>query len=236
MSTLFDLLLVAYFGIFIPIYGATVSYPRFKRAVARNEPGIRVSSYKRGTLRAIFDAALVLATWFSFGRSPIELGVAVPQPALFLIGLVPALVVASIIFAMRRSLAESQTERNLARRLMGPILPSLPHTKEERLWFMLLAFAAGTGEELIFRGYLIWYFANYGGYLLAFFVSSLLFGFGHLYQGAKMARAKVTMGMLFAGIYLVSESLWIPMTLHIYIDIETARAGYQLLGPRKEAS
>ena len=45
-------------------------------------------------------------------------------------------------------------------------------------------------------------------------VTSLLFGFGHIYQGVANVPKVALVGGIFAGLYILAGSLWLPMILH----------------------
>ena len=90
--------------------------------------------------------------------------------------------------------------------------------------FTALAFSAGTCEEIVYRGFLIWYLTlmtgtSIVGLSTAVILAALVFGACHLYQGAGGA-IQVTMLALLAGIlFVLGGSLWIVMLLHVYVDI-----------------
>lgn len=95
----------------------------------------------------------------------------------------------------------------------------LPRTRQERRVFALLSFAAGTGEELAYRGYSIPVLLPLVGTGWAVAVTTAVFGLMHGYQGwLGMARTAL-MGGVLAGGFLAAGSLWPPIVAHIAIDI-----------------
>ena len=67
------------------------------------------------------------------------------------------------------------------RRSLGHADPLVPRTKGERRGVILLALTAGICEELMFRGFVIWYFLAFWpgtrfGVIFAIVASSILFG------------------------------------------------------------
>ena len=56
--------------------------------------------------------------------------------------------------------------------------PILPKGAAELRWFTALSLTAGICEEILFRGYLIWYLDSYIGLVGAVILSSIAFGSG----------------------------------------------------------
>ncbi len=83
---------------------------------------------------------------------------------------------------------------------------------------------AAFGEELIFRGYLMNTLARAFrhtnvGWISACIVNSLLFGFGHTYQGISGVILLAIVGLLYSLFYLGSgRNLWVPILMHGLYD------------------
>ena len=110
----------------------------------------------------------------------------------------------------------------------------LPRTRTEEIWFLLLSVTAGFCEELLFRGYLVWFFAPWIGYTAAMVLAVALFGIGHAYQGRKGATRATLAGAAFGIMALASGSVIPGMIVHALIDIGSGIVGYLLL--RDQAS
>ncbi|HJW30937.1 MAG TPA: CPBP family intramembrane glutamic endopeptidase, partial [Saprospiraceae bacterium] len=105
---------------------------------------------------------------------------------------------------------------------------------KELYHFILLAIAAGIGEEVIFRGYLIHYLLFWTGnttegVVAACLISSALFAFLHGYQGMKSMLKIFFISLCFAGIFVYSQSLLIVILVHAIIDIISAWLGINIL-------
>ena len=60
---------------------------------------------------------------------------------------------------------------------------------------------------------------------LAVVLSSIAFGFGHMYQG-KIGIVKTGgIGLALAGLYVLTGSLWAPMVLHAFVDVNSGFVG-----------
>lgn len=96
----------------------------------------------------------------------------------------------------------------------------LPRTGSERVVFSFLSVAAGIGEELAYRGFLIPTLtlllgSGWGAAVL----SSAVFGALHAYQGwLGMARTTV-LGLLLAASLLLSGTLWPAILAHAILDL-----------------
>ena len=54
-------------------------------------------------------------------------------------------------------------------------------------------------------------------------ISSIVFGVGHLYQGPTGALRTGVIGMVFAVLTIATGSLWVPMLVHVLIDVFQGR-------------
>lgn len=95
----------------------------------------------------------------------------------------------------------------------------LPRTGRERAAFVGLSIAAGVGEELAYRGYLVTLLAPALGGLGAGALTSAVFGMLHAYQGALGIVRTATLGGLLAWGFLASGSLWPPIVAHAALDV-----------------
>lgn len=110
--------------------------------------------------------------------------------------------------------------------VVGDIAAMLPTTREERRYFILLSFAAGVFEEIIWRGmpvFAVYAIAPDAPVYWPIGISAILFGIAHLYQGKRGVFATAYLGGVLCWLYLYSGSLLLPMLLHVVIDV---RAGF----------
>lgn len=97
-----------------------------------------------------------------------------------------------------------------------------PATWTERRWFAFLCITAGICEETLYRGFLLHYLHFFPctlGLTLALLVSSVIFGLGHLYGGVGGVVGSVLVGFLLGLLFLLTESLLLPMLLHALFDV-----------------
>ena len=97
-----------------------------------------------------------------------------------------------------------------------------------------LAYAAGSlagfGEEIAFRGFLLWYLQAFTGLAGALCISSVVFGVAHGYQGRAGMVFGTAAGLVLAGAYVCSGSLLLALWMHASYNVASFTLGYLLLG------
>lgn len=108
------------------------------------------------------------------------------------------------------------------KRMLEMAVAILPATPIERWWFAVLSIGAGVSEELLFRGFLLYYLARYLPDLNVWpqiLIASAVFGFAHLFQGWRGILATGALGAVFGLLYAVTGSLFVPVVIHAAIDL-----------------
>jgi membrane protease YdiL (CAAX protease family) len=199
-------------------------YQEFRREVVAN-PALR-SRYYLSSLGVQWLWLVVIGVVLLLGSvPPSTLGLRVPDDwayTLVLIVEIMVLLPIMLVLVLRRV---TKTRRLGMVRLLLEVKELLPHTSHERRLWLLLSLTAGICEEIVFRGFLPWYFLGLGAFfglqvslLVAFVLSSILFGFAHIYQGWKGALGTLLLGALLAYLYVNTGSLILPIVCHILLD------------------
>ena len=105
-------------------------------------------------------------------------------------GLGLALVALSVSEMQRRAIRRSSEAGVQVRQALGTAEPILPHTTAERPEFLALSVTAGIREEILYRGFLIWYLASWLPLWAAATGSAAVFGWAHAYLGPRAAWSK----------------------------------------------
>ena len=98
--------------------------------------------------------------------------------------------------------------------------PLVGNLKPALLMLALIWTFAAFGEEMVYRGYLLTRAADLGGrtsaaYWLGLAYITVLFGFGHYYQGAAGVADTSVTSALFGSVYLLSgRNLWVAILAH----------------------
>jgi membrane protease YdiL (CAAX protease family) len=95
----------------------------------------------------------------------------------------------------------------------------LPRGRTERIVFALAAISAGITEEIIYRGFMIRYFEQWSGIVIAIFLAAIAFGLVHIYQGWRGALTTFFLALVFTFLFFVAGSLWLPMLVHAAADL-----------------
>lgn len=96
-----------------------------------------------------------------------------------------------------------------------------PITKNEKHLWSYVSFSAGIAEEIIYRGYFFYALAVlFQGLSLIqiLFITTLLFGIGHIYQGTKVIKPTI-IGLIYGIFYLVFDSVLPVIIIHVTQDL-----------------
>jgi membrane protease YdiL (CAAX protease family) len=210
-------LLVAYTVLVMPWIGR-YKYRKLQRDVAAGLTDARPRFYR---LTVVQQWALVLLIVL-FARAA-----SLPWRALGLVAPVSWSVTRDLLVTFTFAIIVSVilfrvTGDRFLRRLLKMAGALIPENTGERLWFAALSLGAGVTEELLFRGFLFWYLGFFFPQLSLvqlIVVSSLMFGFCHIYQGWVGIVGTGVLGAILMWMYVSTESLVLPMAIHALIDL-----------------
>ena len=164
------------------------------------------------------EPAATLALWAWQDRPWAALGL-IPRLTWGLAGVaVGFAIVAAYVLVQRKQALEDGEALARLRRQMRNLERMMPRSDEEGRWFGRLAVTAGICEELLYRGYLIWYLSHWIDIYWAAALASLLFGVGHAYQGVRGILTTTLVGLFLSAVYLLTGSLYPGMIMHALMD------------------
>jgi hypothetical protein len=216
--SLLDTGFVVVFTLLFPLYGI-LEYQVLLREIEQGAPNARLGAYRKTITVQWIITAILLALWFGRGRSSADLGIRWSNDWT---GWAALLIAAGIVAGFeiqRRAIVRNEPLREQLRAATQSLAGLLPHTQRELNYFSLLSVTAGICEELLYRGFLIWYIQQIAGLNWAIVVSSLLFGYGHAYQGLSGFIKTAVAGLVSAGLYVFGGSILVPIVLHMAIDL-----------------
>lgn len=196
-------------------------------------PDDKIRLYHQNALFLTVVALAVITVWRIPGRSLAWMGFSMPVWSgyawwvLVAIGLFYLGDLAAQYFMHKRDAWQE------ARKGAGMILPA---TNRELGHFLFLSVAAGVGEEIIFRGFLMHYLVFWFGHtptdtLAAGFFSAVIFARLHGYQGWVAMIKILFLAMLFAALFVLTRSLWPVIIIHALIDMVSGWLGVRWLRP-----
>ena len=225
------LLLLFILGILFPINGI-ISGRRIKKFLSENPDG-RMMFYQQTIVIQIVLSILVFAA-MAFNRDSInEIGLSFLMQPLHVLGLLTVCFLGwwlLRVYRFDRQKLRREIERNAAIKFL------FPSTNKQYHWSIGTSFAAGISEEIVFRGFLYWQLAQLVPVVPAILLTNFVFGLCHYGTGLKNAFLAFGLGVLLSVIYWYTESLWIPMMIHVLTDIYSMTKGKQYFDQNPEES
>jgi membrane protease YdiL (CAAX protease family) len=235
MPTALDVAFVFTLLVVATIFEYAYFWPRFRADTAADVPGARIRAYRRGSVGQWLFALGAIGIWMSHERAWSALRFTLPQGWRLILGAVFVAVALALMCLQLWSVARLSFARRLAARpQLGSVAFMLPRTRDEETWFLFLSTTAGFCEELLYRGYLPWFFASWLGDIGAMAFVVVIFGVSHIYQGRKGAIKATIAGAAMAAMVLTTGSLIPAMIVHALIDAGGGTTGYWLFREQNE--
>lgn len=210
----------------LPTYAA-VGYRSFVARVRAGGEPVRIREYWKTIGLQWGLVALLALLWWASDRS---FDASLPAGRLRYYGVAVTTVVLLVLAMQWRSIQRMTPEqREPLRQQLASVSDLLPRTARGHGVFQRLALTAGICEEVLFRGFLLWYLTPVLGVVGAVVAGAVVFGLGHAYQGKAGVMKTGIVGLL-AGVFatLGGTLLW-PIILHAAIDLQGGAVGYLLL-------
>lgn len=237
-TTIYDHALAALLGLILPL-ATILRRVRQGAQPQRFESWEKIASYWSNSALLAILAGAALWSWQHSGRTWRELGLAEP-PAHLDWGLLLAFLF-SVFYTVDTwwQLAPGRIAATRARWRRDT--PFMPRTARELRHSLALVACAAVAEEILFRGFLIWYVARFSGtkpagLSIAVALPAVVFAVSHLYQGRRAVAKIAVLAGLSGALFVVTGSLWIPIALHFLVDLVGVLLGPKLLAERAVAS
>ena len=237
MPTVLDHVLVGLITLVLPLHDLLFWFPRLARAPSARAGRARIHAYRESIIVEWGLVALTALLWLHYQRLWPELGFSMPGGWRFWTAAGAAAAFAGFSLWQRQKLVNDDDPevREAVLNQIESLRPLLPHTERELTHFGAIAITAGICEEILYRGFLIWYLSLLVPMVAAVLVASLLFGFAHAYQGTRGVLQTGVVGLALGLLYVFSGSLWIPMLLHAFVDLNSGLLAHEFLRREREA-
>lgn len=213
----FDHFLFLLIVVVMPLLGQA-SYARLLRRAEEEGSRARQAAYRSTIVALSALTVMTLAGWFLVGRDALTLGLRFSPTPAGLMALLAAGVAALGFYIQVRRARGSADYRARVRQALGRLKPLLPHSDDDCALFDRVAVVAGIGEEIVYRGFLIWYLQQFLDLPMAIAGAAVLFGWAHFYQGRAGILKTGIAGLVFAILYVASGSLLPGMIAHFAVD------------------
>jgi uncharacterized protein len=203
-------------------------WPRCVRSIRSKVPGARMRMYRNLLIAEWAITLFVLGLWIAKARpwSALWLG---PVGHLRLgLGLLFAAIVIAILARNTKRVLGRPKSMAYVREKIGYLEPLLAETESERRAFWFVSITAGICEEIIFRGFVMWCIGVGTGLVLAVILSSVFFGFGHIYQGVWRTLPTALAGLFLALIVVATGSLLPAIIIHAALDANSGELVFRV--------
>ena len=219
---LFDHLLALVLVLVFPAWVAW-NVPHLLRRIEADPLNARTKEYIWGMTSQWGLTIALIAAWWWTGRPIREIGLRLPDTAsawswslLIAVG-----GIAFFVQQARAALKSSDTKAKVREHIESQpgLRALLPATPRELRVFVSVAITAGICEEVLYRGYLLWYLQSLMPWSAAVVTTIVVFGVAHVYQGVRGIFSTGVAGAIAMATYLLTGSLLAPMVLHTALDI-----------------
>jgi membrane protease YdiL (CAAX protease family) len=217
---LFDLLLALGFAVGFPALTTHV-YVRRRPLLQAGHWDTKRREYIETVLWLAGMGAATLFLWALARRDFATLGLPLTVSWKSVVALAVAGGGAALLFFQVHSVRGNVRAQDAVRRGLEPVREYLPASGRERKLFRAVSVSAGIGEELFYRGFLIWYLGQFMPLVLAVLASSALFALAHVMHGTSATVRAGLMGLVLAGLFVFSGALWASMLLHTAVDLSS---------------
>jgi len=211
-------------------------HSRVEHAIFAGNVSARMSGYRRVIVVQWSLMVLLAAHWVLTARDVADLGLTIPLDWRMGVGLALAAAGTGFLWYQLQSVRRSEEDREDARKALRELEWLLPHNPQELDAFMRVSATAGICEEVLYRGFLPWFLAQWMPFWVAMMVSGVLFGLAHAYQGRTGVIKTGLIGIAFGGLTLLAQSIVPAILLHIAVDALNGQLAYVVIStPRPRA-
>ena len=216
------LILLFVLVVLMPLNGI-LSAKKVKKFFTEN-PDSRKIFFKQTVIIQIVLTTLVLGAMLINQDSIDHVGLGFTNDVMLILGLLASSILGTSLirfYLLKKN--EHKIYREVERDI--EVLFLFPRTEFEYRWSLATSFTVGICEEIIFRGFLYWQLAEWMPVLPAILLMNIIFGLVHYATGFRNAFLAFVLGVLLSIIFVYTNSLWVPILIHILIDVYAMTRG-----------
>jgi membrane protease YdiL (CAAX protease family) len=211
-----------------PLFEWLWYWPRCVQATQARVSGARLRFYRNTVIAEWIVTLSVLGLWEEKGRPWGALWFGTSSHLRLAFGLAFAGVIIGLLWLQSAKILARPKAIAHVREKITFADPLVPSTIGERHVFWLVSTTAGICEEIVYRGFVIWCLATWTDLILAVIISSIIFGFGHVYLGFNQVPRTAVFGLVLALIVVASGSLWPAIAIHAALDMNSGELGFRV--------
>ena len=212
-----------------PVYGARI-IKRVIRQIASGDPDARVRLYRSMISWQWASTIGLLCLWAWLDRPFAWLGLAAPTGhAAWITAAICAAAMAFYATQIHAVMTSAEGRATLRAGLdrSGPGVQTVtPATERELKLFLGVSVTAGICEEILARGFMLWYFSAWLPWWAAIAAVIAAFGVGHAYQGVRGVLLTAAVGSIALALYVWTGSLAAPIVVHAVVDLANGFMAY----------
>jgi membrane protease YdiL (CAAX protease family) len=217
--TMLDHLFVLLFVVIHPVAGF-IGFRRLMRRVDAGESVNRSNEYFQTAIWQWVLFGIGAAVWSLSSRPLSAIGFSFELNLSFALGVAVVMVsVGLLLLQIRYIKSADKAAVDKMFDQLGFVQTMVPRNGNELAKFYGVSLTAGIVEEVLWRGGLIGYLSLLVPFWAAVILSTLGFALAHSYQGIAHLPGVLFIGTILAATYVISGSIWLPIILHILIDV-----------------
>ncbi len=230
MTLLLEIVLLLSFFILYPLYGR-MTFARVRGQLVAGSLA-RIEVFREILIVQWTATALLALLWLISGRQAAALGLTHGnEGSKAWLAWVLAVLPVAFTALQARSVSQRAELRQSVRSQLESVRPLMPHNRRELWWFCAVSVTAGICEEVLYRGFLLWWLATGMGLGIVWgaVLSTMAFGLAHAYQGLAGILKTGVLGGVMVGLRILAGSIWPVVLLHAMVDILGGVMAYTVL-------
>ena len=210
-------------GVIFPAYA--LLYGGKTRQLLVDHPHKRMQVYRITSIQLIILMMMALLPIWVYGLAANSIGLGFMSQPFWIIGLLAISFLVLWLLNLLKITPESAAKLVKQNERVQFLMPT--NIREYKMT-VLLSFIAGICEEVIYRGFLLWFLLDYLPLIPAIILANLPFALAHLTStGIKNTLGAFILALIFTGAFLLTRSLWLPIVLHILVDLYSMTMAYK---------